>query len=150
MKIGEKINVFGRSVILTDCDQFTRDYYQQKYGIEEFNPIARPIETRWKPPLIEKIMPPYNGWGSFEDSESSCYSIQLKVPQRDMKKFLELDRCNLRFKAEMISNITENSDREFVITYYLSDDTISVFEIGRRNACPSVHFFCSKISCIKI
>ncbi|XP_031628487.1 EF-hand domain-containing family member C2 [Contarinia nasturtii] len=140
LKIGEKINVFGRSVILTDCDKFTRDYYQQKYGIEEFIPIARPKETRWKQPYIEKVMPPYNGWGTFEDSESSCYSIQLKVPQRDMKKFLELDKCNLRFKAQMISNIDENSDREFVITYYLSDDTISVFEIGKRNACQSRDF----------
>lgn len=39
----------------------------------------------------------------------------------------------LRFGARMISKIAENNERIFVITYYLSDDTISVHEITRRN-----------------
>lgn len=140
MKIGAVINVFGRAVVLTDCDKFTREYYQKKYGIEEFIPIQRPKDTRWEQTCVEQIMPPYNGWGSFEDSESSCCTMQLKPPQRDMKKFLQLDKQNLRFKAQMISKIAEDSDREFVITYYLCDDTISVFEIGTRNSCSSVCF----------
>ena len=131
------INVFGRAVVLTDCDKFTREYYQKKFGIEEFIPIPKPSDTRWNQPCVQQIMPPYNGWGSFEDSEASCCTIQLKAPQRDMKKFLELDKFNLRFKAQMISKVDEDSDREFVITYYLSDDTISVFEIGKRNSRSS-------------
>lgn len=139
MKIGEKLNVFGRTVVLIDCDKFTREYYQNKYGIEEFVPMEKPKDTRWIQPCIVKLMPPYNGWGSFEDSEAGCNSIQPKPPQRDMKKFLELDKCNLRFRARMISKIAEDSDREFVITYYLSDDTISVFEIKMRNAPASVN-----------
>lgn len=138
LKIGEKLNVFGRPVILVDCDRFTREYYQKKYGIEEFVPIERPVDTRWIDTCVEKIMPPYNGWGSFEDSEASCLSIQPKPPQRDMKKFLELANCNLRFRAQMVSQTAEDSEREFVITYYLSDDTISVFEMGKRNANLSV------------
>lgn len=132
------LNVFGRQVVLTNCDKFTREYYQKKYGIEEFVPIQTPTDNRWQQTYVEKIMPPYNGWGSIEDSESSCCTIQLKPPQRDMKKFLELDKYNLRFKAQMISQIEEDSDRKFIITYYLCDDTISVFEIGQRNACASV------------
>ena len=34
----------------------------------------------------------------------------------------------------MISNLKENSERLFVISYFLSDDTISVHELSRRNA----------------
>lgn len=34
----------------------------------------------------------------------------------------------------MISNIKENNDRFFVITYYLSDDTVSVYELMIRNS----------------
>lgn len=34
----------------------------------------------------------------------------------------------------MISNIPENSKRDFVITYYLNDDTISIYEKGGRNS----------------
>lgn len=138
MKIGQVLNVFGRSVVLTDCDKFTRDYYQKKYGIEEFVPIERPKETRWLSTCVERAIPPYNGWGSFEDSEANCHSIQPKPPQRDMKKFLTLGNCNLRFKAQMISDIDENNDREFIITYYLSDDTVSIFEIAKRNFSSSV------------
>lgn len=134
MKIGQKINVFGRPVILTNCDAFTQHYYREKYGIEEFIPIERPKETRYQPPCATKVIPPYNGFGSYEDSEANCLSIQPKAPQRDMNKFLKLDKYKLRFKAQMISPIGEDSDREFIITYYLSDDTVSVFEISKRNA----------------
>lgn len=141
MKIGQVLNVFGRTVVLTDCDKFTRDYYQKKYGIEEFVPIERPKETRWMSGFVERPIPPYNGWGSFEDSEANCHSIQPKAPQRDMKKFLTLGNCNLRFKAQMISAVDDDGDREFIITYYLSDDTISVFEIAKRNFSSSVIVF---------
>lgn len=132
------MNVFGRPVVLIDCDKYTRDHYQKKFGIEEFVPIQRPKETRWSAANVERVMPPYNGWGSFEDSESSCHSLQLKAPQRDMNKFINLANCNFRFKAQMISKIEEDADREFLITYYLSDDTISVFEIGKLNISKSV------------
>lgn len=138
MKIGQVINVLGRPVVLTDCDKFTREYYQTKYGIEEFVPIQKPTDTRWQEKCVEQIMPPYNGWGSFEDSEANCCTIQIKPAQRDMKKFLKLDKLNLRFKAQMISKIEEDSDREFIITYHLCDDAISVFEVGQRNSCSSV------------
>lgn len=141
LKIGQVLNVFGRNIVLTDCDKFTRDYYQKKYGIEEFVPIDRPKETRWLSGYTERAIPPYNGWGSFEDSEANCHSIQPKAPQRDMKKFLTLGNCNLRFKAQMISSIDDDSDREFIITYYLSDDTISIFEIAKRNFSSSVNKF---------
>jgi hypothetical protein len=39
----------------------------------------------------------------------------------------------LRFGAKMISNIRENNDRVFNISYHLADDTISVFELPCRN-----------------
>lgn len=138
MRIGEVLNVFGRNVVLIDCDKFTQDFYQKKYGIEEFVPIAKPRETQWLAFDIERTMPPYNGWGSYEDSETNCISIELKARQRDLKKFLKYDNCKLRFKALMISKSDEDNDREFVITYHLDDDTISVFEIGKRNFSSSV------------
>lgn len=138
LRIGQVLNVFGRNVVLTDCDKFTQDFYQKKYGIEEFVPISKPRETRWLVNDVERIMPPYNGWGSHEDSETNCISIEVKARNRDMKKFLKYDNCKLRFKAQMISKSEEDNDRGFVITYHLDDDTISVFEIGKRNFSSSV------------
>lgn len=138
LRIGETIDVLGRNVVLTDCDDFTKRYYREKFGIEEFISIERPKSHRWRQEFIEREIPPYNGWGSMADSEANCLSLIPKPPHRDMTKFIKLDRCNLRFKARMISNIAENGDRLFVITYYLSDDTISVYEIGGRNSGFSV------------
>lgn len=55
-------------------------------------------------------------------------------PKIDFRKFVIYDRCNLRFGSRMISKIKENNDRFFVITYYLSDDTVSVYELQIRNS----------------
>lgn len=40
----------------------------------------------------------------------------------------------LRFRAKMISNIPENEDRIFIIRVYLMDDTISIYELAKRNS----------------
>ena len=31
--IGSEINVWGRSMIVCDCDDFTKDFYRNKYGL---------------------------------------------------------------------------------------------------------------------
>lgn len=33
LAIGAVINVFGRRVILTECDKFTEEYFRVKYGL---------------------------------------------------------------------------------------------------------------------
>lgn len=33
LAIGAAISVYGRTVILTDCDPFTKEYYRAKYGL---------------------------------------------------------------------------------------------------------------------
>lgn len=48
LSLGATINVWGRKVVLCDCDEFTKTYYKNKYGIEDFRPIA------FKAPLFQK------------------------------------------------------------------------------------------------
>lgn len=140
--VGSEINVFGRKIVLCDCDAFTQDYFRKKFGIEKFAKISKPIKSQkcWKHQVIEKTLPPFNGWGTHEDSEANCKSVELKAPHRDFKKFLHLDGFMLRFGARMQSVIEENRDRTFIVTYYLSDDTISVYEIASENSGYSVSF----------
>lgn len=33
LTVGGEVNVWGRRVIIADCDDFTKDYYRSKYGI---------------------------------------------------------------------------------------------------------------------
>lgn len=45
-------------------------------------------------PKPSKPVPPYNGFGSEEDSLSSCQGLLPKPPQKDFHKFMEKDRLD--------------------------------------------------------
>ena len=120
--------------------------------IEEFQSIKFPEES---PREIKDELPPYNGFGSEEDSLSSHYNLIPKPPRKDHVKYMEKDRyCNinrysklilfiircglnsniLRFIAHLKTKKGINSDRKFIVSYYLCDDTIAVFEPPVRNS----------------
>ncbi|KAI8033054.1 hypothetical protein M5D96_014192 [Drosophila gunungcola] len=136
LQIGSVINVFGRAVIITELDPFTQQFYRGKYGIQEFTPL--PIPTRKDDCADhrkgERILPPFNGWGSYEDSVGNCISVEPKPPRSDFRKFIKYDRFVLRFGAKMLSTIKANCERIFVISYYLCDDTLQIQEIAVRNS----------------
>lgn len=94
LAIGRVLNVFGREVVLTSCDGKTQDFYRQKFGVEEFESIPIPINSqKYVSQFIEqKTMPPFNGWGSYEDSEGNCIGIEPKAPKIDFRKFLCYDK----------------------------------------------------------
>lgn len=145
LSIGAHINVYGREIVLVDCDPFTREYYRTVHGIEDFTPLQRPGVERNPIMDNERMLPPFNGWGTHEDSESNCKTVEQKPPKMDFHKFIQLDRYVLRFGGRMMSDVQENRERLYIISYYLSDDTISVFEIGARNSGFKVKLFC----CVK-
>ncbi|XP_069745401.1 EF-hand domain-containing family member C2 isoform X2 [Narcine bancroftii] len=136
LMIGTVINVWGRKVVLCDCDEFTREYYRTKYGVEDFTPVKYKSEPTTK---VEREIPPYNGFGSEEDSYNSTLSLEPKPPRRDFVKFMEKDRQGLesnvlRFSARLIINNEINNERKFILSYFLSDDTISMFEPPKLNS----------------
>ena len=112
----------------------------------EFTPIAFRSEEGGR---VNKEFPPYNGFGSEEDSLCSCMGLLPKPPKRDFIKFMERDRRGLdsnvlRFLARMDTEKPIDKDRRFIISYFLSDDTILVFEPPVRNSgesemCMSCH-----------
>ncbi|XP_046566308.1 EF-hand domain-containing family member C2-like isoform X2 [Haliotis rubra] len=136
LSIGSVLNVWGRKFLLTDCDQFTQEYYKTKYGIEEFSPISyKQTPSRG----VRKTFPPFNGFGSEEDSLCSCMGLMPKPPKRDFIKFMEKDRHGLdsnvlRFLGRMNTSKPIDMDRRFIISYFLSDDSVLVFEPPVRNS----------------
>ncbi|KAK7882331.1 hypothetical protein WMY93_028505 [Mugilogobius chulae] len=123
-----------------DCDLMIgselNSYYRCKYGIEDFTPVQYKAPAAPKP---FRHVPPYNGFGSEEDSLSSCQGLLPKPPQKDFHKFMAKDRNGLEsnvlnFVAKMVTEDPVDKDRVFNISFYLSDDTISVFERTERNS----------------
>ncbi|XP_063223846.1 EF-hand domain-containing family member C2-like isoform X2 [Bacillus rossius redtenbacheri] len=139
LAIGAVLDVYGRKVTLTDCDAFTKEYYRSKYGMDDFTPLDQPAESLVEGPPPPRELPPYDGFGSYEDSAANCLSIIPVPPTRDFYKFLQKDRQGLdshilRFKACMISDNPVDRTRQFIVCYYLCDDTMSVFEMGSENS----------------
>ncbi|KAM4730859.1 EF-hand domain-containing family member C2 isoform 2-T2 [Anableps anableps] len=136
LTVGGEVNIWGRKVIITDCDEFTKKYYSSKYGIEDFTPVQYKVPPAPKPP---QPVPPYNGFGSEEDSLSSCQSLLPKRPQKDLRKFMEKDRYGLNsnmlnFHAKMMTTDPVDRERAFSISFYLSDDSMRVFERPQKNS----------------
>ncbi|XP_016429441.1 EF-hand domain-containing family member C2-like [Sinocyclocheilus rhinocerous] len=136
LTIGGVINVWGRRLIICDCDNFTKEYYRSKYGIEDFTPVSYKASP---PSKTARQVPPYTGFGSEEDSLCSCQGLLLKPPQKDFRKLMEKDGQGLvsnvlRFVAKMLTDSSIDKERVFIIYVYLSDDTIAVFEPPQRNS----------------
>ncbi|KAF0686899.1 Aste57867_21331 [Aphanomyces stellatus] len=129
--VGAVITVFSRPVRLVDADEYTREYYQHTWGLELDPPMYHenlPKEHKKPAP------PPYTGYGTEEDSLGSVTHLVPKVPKKDFIKMAMNDRRVLRYSAKMISNRREQAARQFIIAFYLSDDTISIYEPEARNS----------------
>ena len=102
-----------------DCDGFTKEFYRVNFNVTNFTPIQvqqlppQAVEqvspslslSLQDQPLTQSLqpLPPYNGFGSLEDSKQSCLSLIPQPPKKDFIKMLENDGKVLRFAAVMVS-----------------------------------------------
>ena len=102
LSIGVPINVFGRTLQLARCDCFTREHFK-KHGIQlKENVSLEPVEEKIR---FERQIPPYNGFGSEEDSLRSCTGgINPPPPKRDLARMREKQGVILRFNARLLSD----------------------------------------------
>lgn len=128
--IGNVVNIYGRDCLIVDCDEYTKQWYQDHMGIEQ---IPLRVEKPGKSLKYDPI-PPYNGYGSYEDSLGSVYALDPKPPKRDEKKFYRSDMHVLRFDTKLISPEPDDENRKFVVNFFCGDDTIEVFEVCERNS----------------
>ncbi|KAJ3319960.1 EF-hand domain-containing protein 1 [Boothiomyces sp. JEL0866] len=137
LHIGACINVLGRPFLIRDCDDYTRRFYKDMVEAGEDVDVqaehAIPVDNEG-PPKQEQTLPPYNGFGTVEDSLGSVKYLVLKPPKKDFIKMLENEHKILRFVAKMESKHKEDQDRRFVISYRLADDMMTIYEPPQRNA----------------
>merc|ERR1711865_16864 len=132
MQIGSSINVFGRELLVCDSDDFTSEFMERNFGHETRANVISLEEERPEPPRME--IPPYTGFGSEEDSLGSFYSLVPKAPKANWAKYFENDKKILRFVAQLDTRAPEDRERLFIISYYMADDTITVYEPPARNS----------------
>jgi hypothetical protein len=80
------------------------------------------------------LIPPYNGWGDEKDSIGNCLRLIPKKPKKDYYKYIDNDSIILRFLARLNGKNPEDADRKFLISFFLSDDSIQIYEMPKKNS----------------
>ena len=143
--IGAQINFFGREMTITDYDQHTRDHLRVKFGITEYDPIptAPPAKNAGtlgatispkSPAAKSRVPPPHNGFGTEEDSLGSWNRLEPKAPKVDLTKYNKHGNNAVKFAVRLDNGSIVDEVRRFVLTAFLADDTIAVFEPVQRNS----------------
>ncbi len=108
--IGKEIDVFGRSMLLARCDSFTREHYQNHGFVLKDDMTLDPEEEKIE--FVRQI-PPYNGFGSEEDSLRSCTGgINPPPPKRDLYRHRDKQGVSLVFNARMIKDKVSYDEQE--------------------------------------
>lgn len=131
LRVGEEVTLMGRCFLLCDCDDFTRKYYQENYPDIQLKPVCTDTTPQQD---TRRVIPPYNSFGSLEDSLQNCLSLIPEPPKKDIIKLLENDHKVLRYAARLDSQNPLDEGRHFILLYYLSNDMISIFERPTRNS----------------
>jgi hypothetical protein len=128
--LGKKINIYGREVLLYNCDDFTKAWYKSNLNID-----AVPIQLT-KPPVnvTYSKVPPYNGYGTEEDSMGYIHNLNPKVPKKDYGKMYKNEMHIMRFRVKLASSNPHDEERNFILLFYCGDDTMQVTEVTDPNS----------------
>lgn len=96
LRVGLVIPVASMTLLLVDADEFTREFYSSKnMPLEAAIPRPEP-----EYPALVTTIPPYNGFGSEEDSLQTCkQTLVLSAPTKDGAKLKQLAGMILRYEA---------------------------------------------------
>ncbi len=132
LAIGQTVDVFGRTMLIAGCDSFTRQYYLSKgITMQEDMPL-QVIEKKFE---FKKVIPPYNGFGTEEDSLRSCTGgLNPPPPKKDLLKMRDKNGVVLRFNAQLIGDKTDDIARRFVLSFFMEDNTIAIREPPVKNS----------------
>lgn len=132
MQIGVTVFIFSRRFLLLDCDAFTRKYYSDMLGITQ--PESVPLLEKEQRPTLEYAPPPHIKFGTPEDTYAGCLSLMPKPPRKNVVRQLVNFPKKLRYSMQMDVVHPEDKDRDFILEYNLSNGTMAVQELEKRNS----------------
>lgn len=68
------------------------------------------------------------------DSLGFVFRLLPEKPKRDFFKYVDNDKTVLRYIARFNTLVPEDIDRKFIISFFLADDSISIFEPAQKNS----------------
>lgn len=128
--VGNYINIYNRNCLITDCDDFSKRWFKANLGLD-----VVPIKLKRNP--AQKVIhpiPPHNGFGSEEDSMRNVLSLNPQSKLKYVTKMFKSDKHILRFNAKLISPVSADSERKFIISVFVRDDSIQIFEVADKNS----------------
>ena len=81
--LDKRVTIFGREFVIYDMDNFTKAFYYQNLGVTDFAPLRDENVIDGKAAAYPKMeIPPYNGYGSLEDSLQNCLHLVPEPPKK--------------------------------------------------------------------
>jgi hypothetical protein len=131
IKPGEPIIAFGRVFHITGVDEFTHNFFKNNFG--QHFPLGDVTEAK-APEQVPLVIPEYNGFGDEEDTLGYVRKLLPDKPKKDFFKYVDNDKKVLRYTARFNTQVPEDTDRRFIISYHLADDTLGIFEPAQKNS----------------
>jgi len=130
--IPSNISIYGRVYTLVSCDKFTQDFYASEFGIQQVSHVLPTLMDACETSV--DTTPPYNGFGSEEDSLMNCLSLIPKPPKIDFDNWVKNNGIVLRFVCRLISPTEDDKIKRFLVNYFMENKTLMVSLMPNRNA----------------
>lgn len=144
---GGVISVYGRPLLIKTCDPFTAAWSMQMLGIDQRTGFIVDSATTVAseraaamPSMVPRgviPLPPHTGALAIGSEEETRVNASKIIPtfrsERNFDRFYQLQGKSLRFESRLDPSLCDPQDcsREFVVSFYLEDDTLAIVEVHR-------------------
>lgn len=125
------IYAYGRVYEIQGVDDFTQRFYRERY--QTAFPLGN-VQFNTPPQQAVREHPPYNGFGDEEDTKGQTFRLVPQKPKCDFFKAMDNSARVLRFTARFNTRVPEDLDRRVIISFYLADDTLGIYEPAQKNS----------------
>jgi len=133
--VGNTLLIYGKTILITDADPFTRGYVLDKAGIEQPDKVPLPtgIKTTWSDFVPEWLKTKV----ADKDFKRYCEALLGKTwhDSEKMGRFIDYNGQTLKVAAYWDDTSREYGEiADLTIIYFLEDDTMQIIEVEKKNS----------------
>lgn len=124
-----EIEILNRKFRILGCDKFTQEYFLKNAS------ITFPLyenESKNTNRKYEMIIPPHNGFGTEEDTIQNVLKLIPKPPKKDFYNIM-YNTTVLKLNGVLLTDKCANEKRLFIISYYMADKSVHIYENEIKN-----------------